>query len=273
MQPVRSKSIIVDLYGAYVRGLGGWIAIADLIRLMADLGTDEQAVRSTVSRMSRKGLLARHVRGGVVGYRLSDDAEAILAEGDRRIFAGRRGADLADGWVLAVFSIPERYRHRRHQLRSRLTWLGFGSLGGGVWIAPARVEPRAIDAVVDLGLETYVDIFVAGYRGFAEQRALVERAWDLGDLDRQYGAFVDAAESVLARWAAGPSDDANRGAFIDYTHLLHRWRKLPYLDPGLPAELLPADWRGWTAASLFDRVVARLEKRASRYVEDVIGNG
>src|SRR5699024_1599375 len=116
-------SIIVDLYGAYLREVGGWIAINDLIALLADLGIEEQAVRSTVSRMSRKGLLKRQRQDGVAGYVLSGEAEQILEEGDQRIFAGRQRARLDEGWVLAMFSIPERHRSRRHQLRVRLTAL------------------------------------------------------------------------------------------------------------------------------------------------------
>lgn len=33
--------------------------------------------------------------------------------------------------------------------------------------------------------------------------------------------------------------------------LVHAWRKLLFLDPGLPAELLPADWPGFAAAEVF----------------------
>jgi len=45
-------------------------------------------------------------------------------------------ADLDDGWVLATLSLPEQLRADRRRLRTRLTWLGFDRLGGGIWIAP-----------------------------------------------------------------------------------------------------------------------------------------
>ena len=40
------------MYGPFVRPLGGWIAIADLVRLMGELGLDGDIVRSTASRMT-----------------------------------------------------------------------------------------------------------------------------------------------------------------------------------------------------------------------------
>jgi phenylacetic acid degradation operon negative regulatory protein len=33
--------------------------------------------------------------------------------------------------------------------------------------------------------------------------------------------------------------------------LVQQWRVVPFLDPGLPAELLPADWPGPAAAESF----------------------
>lgn len=270
MRPPRSKSLIYDIYGGFVNRNGGWIAIADLITLMEDLGVDEQAVRSSVSRMSRKGMLVRRRKGGQVGYELSQQAQEILAEGDRRIFTGMRPAKLGDGWVLAMFSVPEGERGKRHQLRSQLMWLGYGNLGGGAWLAPRRVLERTLEVVRRLGLQEYVDVFEARYRGFDELRELVERCWDLRGLAARYDDFCRTVEPVLERWRSAPKAGDNREAFIDYTTILHQWRKMPYLDPGLPPELLPDNWQGATAAELFGEAVERLEKRASRYVESVM---
>jgi phenylacetic acid degradation operon negative regulatory protein len=33
--------------------------------------------------------------------------------------------------------------------------------------------------------------------------------------------------------------------------LVHEWRRFPFLDPQLPAELLPPQWIGARAASVF----------------------
>lgn len=48
--------------------------------------------------------------------------------------------------------------------------------------------------------------------------------------------------------------------------MLTDWRQLPYLDPGLPAELLPDDWVGIRAAELFFTLQSRLENGARAYV-------
>jgi phenylacetic acid degradation operon negative regulatory protein len=145
------RSLIVTIYGAYAREAGGWLSVAALIRLMEALGVDEPAVRSSISRLKRRGILVADRLGGAAGYGLSARAREILAEGDRRIFH-RRVATLKDGWVLAVFSVPETQRSRRHTLRSRLSWLGFGSVAPGVWIAPAHLADETRDVLTELGL-------------------------------------------------------------------------------------------------------------------------
>src|SRR3954447_20938359 len=104
----------MTFFGAFARDLGGWIAVADLIGLMADLDLDEQAVRSAVSRLKRRGVVVADRRDGAAGYRRTAAGLAMLEAGDARIF--ERAAPSAAGrdWLLVSFSIPEAQRALRH---------------------------------------------------------------------------------------------------------------------------------------------------------------
>src|ERR687887_2113453 len=106
----------MTFFGAFLRQLGGWIAVADLIALMAELGLDEQAVRSAVSRLKRRGVIAPERHGGAAGYRLTPHGLAILEAGDARIFGRSDSGGPRGDWLLVVFSIPEDRRALRHQL-------------------------------------------------------------------------------------------------------------------------------------------------------------
>src|SRR3954469_10197109 len=136
----RPRSLLMTFSGAFVRELGGWIAVADLIGLMADLDLDEQAVRSAVSRLKRRGVVVAERRDGAAGYRLTEDGLAILEAGDARIFERPAAAAAGREWLLVSFSIPEAQRALRHRLRTRLEWLGLGTVAPAVWIGPARIE-------------------------------------------------------------------------------------------------------------------------------------
>jgi phenylacetic acid degradation operon negative regulatory protein len=264
VRPMRSRSVLLDVYGAFVRDLGGWIAVADLVRLLGVVGVEEQAVRLAVSRFSRNGLLARRKVEGRVGYELTDTAEQLLAEGDQRIYSILEPAQLEDGWVLASFSVPEEIRELRHQLRSRLAWLGFGNLGGGLWLAPCRVLHQTRELVTQLGLEEHVVLFRGHHEAFGEASTLIARCWDVDRMRAAYRAYLDEFRPALDTHGDGIDDER---AFADFVAGLHEWRKLPYVDPGLPTELLPDDWEGTEAAALFQAMRASLEPAARRFVE------
>ena len=265
--PEQPRALIVTVYGLYARQSSGWMSVASLVELLARCGVDEPAVRSAIFQLKRRGLLLAARRGGAAGYELSDAARVILDEGDRRIFERRR-ATVADGWVLAVFSVPESHRHHRHQLRSRLTWLGFGTLAAGVWIAPAHVLAEARAVLARHGLDHYAELFGASHLAFSDPADLVARCWDLGRLDEQYQAFLARQGPVLAGYQPRGRVDPGR-AFADYVTALTQWRRLPFLDPGLPQAVLPADWHGIGAADTFFELRDRLAGPAADFVTAV----
>ena len=265
----RPRHLIVTVYGLYARSGGGWLSVAALIRLLAELGVDEPAVRSAISRLKRRGILEARRQEGAAGYQLSGEALAILREGDARIFRRRRAA-LANGWLLAVFSVPEAERHRRHVLRSELTRLGFGMVAPGVWIVPAHPDDATAEMLRRLGLDAYADLFHADHLAFGDPAVKIRRWWDLDDLERRYEAFIRAYEPTLRRWENDMDED--RPAFADYVRAVTDWRQLPYLDPGLPAELLPPGWAGLRAAEEFFALRALLEEPARAYVQQVLSD-
>jgi phenylacetic acid degradation operon negative regulatory protein len=263
------RALIVTIYGLYAREAGGWLGVGSLIRLMAEVGVDESAVRSSISRLKRRGILVAQRMHGTAGYALSDHARGILLEGDRRIFERPRAAS-DDGWLVAVFSVPESERDKRHLLRTRLSWLGFGTVASGVWIAPAHVEPQVRDVLSSSRLTEYVDLFRAHYVAFRPEPHQVTSWWDLDGLERMYEEFVSTHRPVLTRWRRRRRDN-DAAAFADYVQVLTHWRRLPYLDPGLPPDLLPADWRGSQAADVFFELNDRLASAAHRHFAAVTG--
>ncbi|MYU54355.1 MULTISPECIES: PaaX family transcriptional regulator C-terminal domain-containing protein [Streptomyces] len=271
------RSLIVTFYGAYGRGgpdgpgtAAGPVPVAALIRLLGVVGVTPPSVRSAVSRLKHRGLLvAERTPAGAAAYGLSDAARQLLADGDRRIY-GRPAARLSDGWVLAVFSVPEAERHKRHLLRSRLSRLGFGTAAPGVWIAPAHLCEETRHTLERLQLAPYVDLFTGRHAGFEPTARSVARWWDLDAIAAQHRAFLATHEPVLRRWT-GRGKVPPEAAYHDYLLALDAWRRLPYADPGLPSPLLPEDWPGGRAAEVFGRLHTTLRAAGARYVRDEPG--
>ncbi|MDX3086624.1 MULTISPECIES: PaaX family transcriptional regulator [Streptomyces] len=261
--PHTPRSLIVTFYGAYGRHVPGPVPVAELIRLLGALGVDAPSVRSSVSRLKRRGLLLpARTTTGAAGYALSPEARQLLRDMDRRVHAAGSPAD--EGWVLAVFSVPESERQKRHLLRSRLAGLGFGTASPGVWIAPARLHEEARRTLRRLGLETYVDLFRGEHLGFVPTATAVTRWWDLPAIAREHEAFLARHAPALRAWQARPDTPAEE-AYRDYLRALDSWRLLPYADPGLPAALLPPDWPGGRAAEVFHALRTRLRDAGATF--------
>ncbi len=245
------RQLIVTMFGLYARAEHNWLSVAAVVALMADLGIEGPAVRSSISRLKRRETLAAQRQGGAAGYALSTSTLEVLAEGDARIF-DRKRAVIDDGWLLVVFSIPESERDKRHALRTSLVRLGFGTAAPGVWVAPGNLARETRETLGRRALSGYVDMFGAEHLAFGDLRAKVRSWWDLDELTALYADFIQRYRPVLDRVvSAAPSP---REAFSEYVPMLTEWRRLPYLDPGLPLPLLPQGWNGVIAGELFDEL-------------------
>lgn len=256
----QSRSTVVTFLGAVVRPLGSWMPIAGTIDLLTRAELDAPSVRTAVHRLKGNGWLESEARDGARGYVLTATALQTLAAGDEVIWHARTPADLADGWCIVHFGVPESMRTKRQQLRAHLSALGFGNVGTALWIAPARMRAAAGRAVAELGLEAHAAIFVGAYHGTQDLTELLYSSWDLAVIDQGYRDFVARYEPVADTAERERPEPAY--AFTTYLDVLDHWRKLPFRDPGLPAELLAPDWHGPEATVVFERLVVALEDPA-----------
>src|SRR5690606_29797494 len=149
----------------------------------------------------------------------------------------------------------------RHDLRARLTWAGFGSLGNGTWIAPSRVDVRPI--VSGLALDGHLKVFAGRAEQPTDVAGMLREAFDLDGLAEAHRAFLD-------RWdrpdpLPGAPDDLAR-----YLWLTTEWLQLVRADPRLPVEHLPADWPAIRAQRVVRELRERYRPAARRLADEVI---
>jgi phenylacetic acid degradation operon negative regulatory protein len=267
-----SQDLVFTLYGDYIRHRGGEAWTGSLIELLGLFGLSEQAVRSTLSRMSQKGWLKSRKVSRYSFYSQTPKFLELLEEGAQRIFQPRR--DPWDGrWHLLTYSIPESKRHLRHRLRKRLLWLGYGSLNHATWISPRDLCDEVKQIVDALEICPYVELFSADHRGFASNEEIAARCWDLDQLNDYYAAFIARYDPLLEKYRAqikaGSSLDPQE-CFVQRFRLIHEYRSSPYVDPNLPLDLMPEDWLGEEATVLFQQVHDLLDKKAEAYLASVL---
>ena len=271
----RSQQLLVTIFGLYARGDGDALPVASIVQMLGELGIEPTGVRSSVSRLKRRGVLESRRESGVSSYAIAPSSLQIFVEGDSRIYHPTR-ANMGDSWLMAIFSVPESQREKRHVLRSELIRLGFGAVTSGVWIAPIKVREQTQERIRRLGLDHYVTFFSSDYLEPKGLSVKISKWWDLGSLESLYADFIDRHAGMLRRWQAELSGggggevpvpaDRERAAFVDFIPMFTRWRHLPYLDPGLPLELLPDDWNAQIAEQLFADIHQLISPLAHNHV-------
>lgn len=239
-----ARSLLMTLLGEYVlpRDTPTWTST--LVEALALFDVEEKSARQALARTSAEGWLHSERVGRRVRWALTSPGRRLLTEGAQRIYDfGRQAAEWDGRWVVLLVSVPEARRDLRHQLRTRLNWAGFGSPAPGVWISPdvrREAEAGKILAELDVGAPAS---FIADYGNIGDEESLAARSWDLTGLEDRYEHFIDEF--------TGLSPSSGMAVLRAQTWLVHEWRRFPFLDPQLPAALLPTGWSGSKAADLF----------------------
>ncbi|GAA0352166.1 PaaX family transcriptional regulator [Actinoallomurus spadix] len=241
-----ARSLLLTLLGEFVLRYQEPVWTSTLVEVLDELGVEEKSARQALARTAADGWLTSERVGRSVRWSLTPPGQQLLTEGAARIYGFVAEASAWDGvWLIVYVSVPESKRRLRHQLRTKLSWAGFGSPGPGMWIAPSAArEAEARSVIEGLGLQTGAMSFTARFAGVGSERAMVERAWDLDGVAAEYEAFIDEFSALRP---ASPES-----ILLAQVRLVHEWRRFPFLDPRLPSALLPAGWVGAQARELFD---------------------
>jgi phenylacetic acid degradation operon negative regulatory protein len=266
----RPLDLVFTLYGEFLLRRGP-VWVGSLIALLGPLGLNEGGVRTALSRMTARGWLEAQRDGRRGYYALSARARRLLQEGEARIHRPPQHVEWDGEWTLLAYSIPEGLRPLRDRLRTRLSWLGFGSLGNGLWISPHAVESRVREVGEELGLGAHLELFRGRHLGFSSREQLVRQCWDLPALNARYEAFVARHLPVyqhLRRRGERPVTPLE--AYVSRFELVHEYREFPLLDPFLPRVLHPPEWAGECSQALFQATHALLQAQSDAHIDTVV---
>ncbi len=269
---LQTQFIIFVLFGDVIIHRADRVWTSSLLQMLEVLGVSERAVRSTVSRMRRKGWLKPERDGRHSLYTLTTRGRRIIEEGGQRIFEPRK-LEWDGQWHQVVFSLPENKRNLRNDLRKRLTWLGFGRLAPGTWISPHNRLAEVEVVIDDLGAGQFVECF-SGLRLLkGNDRELVERCWDMKGLSHLYMRFINrwgpeyekSAEALAHGGELAPAQ-----CFAQRFWVTHEYSPFPRLDPNLPPALLPEGWLGDKAAEIFYGYRNLLNERSDEFIAETL---
>lgn len=258
LRPSSARSLLLTVLGEYVLPSGEPAWTGSLVGALALLGVAEKAARQALGRTAAEGWITSRRHGRLARWQLTPAGRRLLTDGAERIYSfGEDGGSWDGRWLILLVSAPELTSQARHRMRTRLTWAGFGVLPGGVWVCPDPGREQEADRILaELRPSPTGTSFIASHGDIGAQQDIVAQAWDLRAVERRYEEFIAAFAGV-----APAGDDETLTA---QTMLVHEWRRFPFLDPRLPADLLPPGWPGARAAALFRDRHARWQAGARR---------
>jgi phenylacetic acid degradation operon negative regulatory protein len=269
---IQTQHLIFNLFGDYVNPRGGAAWTSGLIEVLDVLNVTERATRSTLSRMKSKGWLWAGREGRRSFYALTQKGKAVLEEGSQRLF-GPRASQWDGRWHVVAYALPQTLRKRRHQLRTRLSWLGYGMLEPGLMVAAYPRKEEVITLVDDLEIQPHVHFFTNSKSELTESESIVAKCWDLDELNTRYAGFIqrwqksyDSLRHKLAQDGHLPCDES----FVHRFWATYEYSGFPRQDPYLPPELLPDDWLGLEAADLLRRYRELLQKPAEEFIKETL---
>ncbi|MFE0254900.1 PaaX family transcriptional regulator C-terminal domain-containing protein [Streptomyces sp. NPDC059010] len=259
----RPQSLMLAFFGNHVLEEGDLCVYSgSIIEVLGRVGIGEQAVRSTLTRMVNRGLLRRQREGRKMFFGLTPQATRVLQDGRARVWQQGAVNDDWDGsWTLLGFSLPESWKRQRHDLRSRLSWSGFGALYSGLWIAPGHVDVAGV--VSELGLADHVKIFHAQADQATDIELMIRDTWDLESIAARYVTFDK-------RWTAHLDAGAGEDPIGTRLRLVSEWLSTIRTDPRLPARHLPPEWPARPAQETFRRVAEHTARPAQLMAHDLL---
>jgi phenylacetic acid degradation operon negative regulatory protein len=260
-----ARSQLLTVLGEFVLPRDEPVWTQALLDVLGALGVEPKSARQALARTAAEGLLESDRAGRRVRWSLTPSGRRLLSDGADRIYGFGHATRPWDGrWLVLLVSVPESRRQLRHRLRTRLAWAGLGSPSPGVWLSPdPGKQAEVADVVADLELTGVTSSFVGPFGGIGAERDVVAQAWDLAEVEDAYEEFLEAFADAEP---TGPAE-----VLAHQIHLVHAWRRFPFLDPQLPPELLPDHWAGTRAADRFAHLHAAWDRPAQQHWQQLAG--
>jgi phenylacetic acid degradation operon negative regulatory protein len=241
--PPAARSVLLTLLGEFVLPTPKGVWQETLIHALGALEYKTQAARQALARSVTAGWLRTERHGRRSRVYLTPDTATMLSAGAERIYSFGEPWEWEGHWLLVVLRVPEERREIRHQVRTRLAWEGFGSIGGGLWISPhVEREERLRDMAGDESVAELLT-FHAEMGAIGEPARVIADAWDLDGVAQAYREFISQFGRLRPK--------TPEATFRAQAAMVHAWRKFPFLDPDLPEDMLPAAWPRSRAHDVF----------------------
>lgn len=263
-RPIHANSLLLSVYGDTICPYGGTIWLGSLIKLVEPLGINQRLVRTSVFRLSEKGILQSYQQGRRSYYTLTERGLRQFQTASQRIYAARTPSWDGD-WRIVMTTLGNLDQEQREALNKELVWLGFSRLSTGIYAHPTADLEVVRTMLEDRQFSHDVAILQAADPvQSSASNPLIRQCFDLHASDTQYHEFVDTFQPILeAAHKVHTPDPAL--SFLVRILLIHKYRYILLHEPELPRELLPGDAISLKARDITRQLYLCLTEKADEH--------
>ncbi|WP_024588750.1 PaaX family transcriptional regulator C-terminal domain-containing protein [Aliihoeflea sp. 2WW] len=249
---IRVWSLVITMFGDAVVPRGGQVPLGVLQDVMGRLRIEAGALRTAMSRLASDHWVIREREGRNSNYRLAEEGRHAFDLATRRIYSEGPPA-WTGAWTVAI--APP---NGDSDILADATGLGFVRINGGVYLRPETEGAIRLDDALAGALIVHGES--------AEHPEAFHELWPSRDIAEAYRALIATLTPLQSAFQAG-ARLSGLDAMAARILLIHNWRRIVLRDPGLPIDLLPADWPGEDARSLVRHLYNALHEASEDWLD------
>lgn len=205
------------------------IKLKDAYKIISE--RNKQIISSTIGRLIAKGWVYKSSNGIAAKLNLTKSGHKRLYNVLDNIQDLNKNSD-DNNWLIVVFTIPEKNRKSRDDLRKYLVENGFGRLQSSVWFSYWNKESQVVDFANRYNIQKNISIFNSKKLSKNHNIALVSKLhWNWKRINLLYKKFISDSKTFIR--------NKNKNSFRAKA-LVISYAKILQEDPKLPKVLRPA---------------------------------
>lgn len=263
---VHANSLILTIFGDYICSHGGTIWLGSLIKLVESMGINQRLVRTSVFRLTEKGILQSQQIGRRSFYSLTEKGFRQFSIAAERIYS--YPDTKWDGeWRLVFTTLKNIDKEIKERFQKELVWFGFNRISNGVYAHPTAGLDRVQNIINEMEINDSVVIMQAksmGNEPLKSSANMIKYCFNFDMMKEEYSEFINFFKGVVKAAKSAKNKDEEI-CFLLRTLLIHKYRRILLREPELPHELVPEDCLSHQAREITEQLYKSICIPASQF--------
>ena len=270
-----TTSLLLFIYNNFMdKTTKDYIKLSDLLEIMKVFGKNETAIRMSLSRAAKAGVLTNSKQDNEVYYTLTHEGKKAITLWNEGVihFWNRyrlRNSDWDKSWYFINVDFTESKKSIKSEFLDKLEQFGFAQINIKTWISPYHQYEEVLALIKEYDLDDGVVEIYGEMKIHKDIKRFLDEVYGIGKLKTKYREFIDTYETRLAEISKVYKDEdfINNGQALPMLHELG-WCffGIASEDAVLPKEVLPV-WEGDKAACVMRELRKMLLEAAYKYLE------